>query len=1036
MLIENPEALKAWLTTILEPKCEADPNALAKYVIALVKKDKPLPELKETCIDQLDVFLQQETKPFVELLFKTLDSKSYLKKNETQNTNPPAAAPTQISTLPSEINVINTVASINSPSTSVAVGTVSSTNQPRDTVKDPRDSRRVPRTEGNKQLHDTDEREKRVARKPSPAVRSRSRSRSRSSRSRSRNRSRSRSRDRDDRRPRRYGEEVKRDRRPPISRRYDRYNDYRHDRVRERDRSRDRERELERNRERDRTRSRSRTPRSRTRSRSRSRDRQRIDARDSNHKVQSPVKTEHGDKDYRYTSAIQPNAAPPNSAASLPPVPGTVGAESQALFTNYNRGVKSSRRCRDFDEMGYCMRGDLCPYDHGTDPVVVEDLPGMIGFPPPNNQGLRPAVPPAPIPPIMGHPPLPRPPLPPPPHPPGIKVTPDNQGRIRPDGTPYFNEPYLPEPYNPEAPSLDRPPRIRSGYWNPRPNLPRGIGLRPPPIFQQQMARELISVPTVDNATQPNDHMSKERMVMVSQKRMHDGSIKEGFENMNPDHQSNNNTHIDVGGKRRPFDFNRLGPRKNNLENATLELRKIPRGLNSITQLNNHFAKFGRIVNLQVCYEGNPEAALITFSSHAEANAAYRSTEAVLNNRFIKVFWHNRDNSENSKYEIPNPTAPVPPFGNKKLSVKDRLGVPTSGPGDNNNESSPAMQSPAPTNEDSEKTSVLLSPTGNLSKTVFNPAALRKSNVNPSPKTVHFLSQQEIVKKKQEEQRKEYFKINADIQKRKQELLKKYIQDQKVLIERLEKKNLLPAEKDKLKLTVKSIQECIDNFKKDLMPTQTTALNHPKTKVEAQKQILDIEMDLYNKQHQGADTTELKKRVAELKHEAKALGLLDPGRGGRGGRGRGRGIRGSMRGLFRGRGPRSASVSIDRRPRKLLITGLDENERDEAMLHLAQFGEIEGIDHDEGNRFTVLTFQTRKEAELFLQAMLLGPKFRDKSLSVSWYKDNSSNETEGVDVESDVLEGVDELGDDMENVELLLADDEEEEDSEARSWKR
>jgi len=46
-------------------------------------------------------------------------------------------------------------------------------------------------------------------------------------------------------------------------------------------------------------------------------------------------------------------------------------------------------------------------------------------------------------------------------------------------------------------------------------------------------------------------------------------------------------------------------------------------------------------VFLQVSFEGDPEAALVTFSSHAEANAAYRSTEAVLNNRFIKVFWHN-----------------------------------------------------------------------------------------------------------------------------------------------------------------------------------------------------------------------------------------------------------------------------------------------------------------------------------------------------------------------------------------------------------
>ena len=39
-------------------RCEADAGALAKYVVALVKKDRPLNELKDTCVDQLDVFLQ------------------------------------------------------------------------------------------------------------------------------------------------------------------------------------------------------------------------------------------------------------------------------------------------------------------------------------------------------------------------------------------------------------------------------------------------------------------------------------------------------------------------------------------------------------------------------------------------------------------------------------------------------------------------------------------------------------------------------------------------------------------------------------------------------------------------------------------------------------------------------------------------------------------------------------------------------------------------------------------------------------------
>ena len=34
-------------------------------------------------------------------------------------------------------------------------------------------------------------------------------------------------------------------------------------------------------------------------------------------------------------------------------------------------------------EKGFCMRGDLCPYDHGLDPVVVDDvsLGGVLAFP-------------------------------------------------------------------------------------------------------------------------------------------------------------------------------------------------------------------------------------------------------------------------------------------------------------------------------------------------------------------------------------------------------------------------------------------------------------------------------------------------------------------------------------------------------------------------------------------------------------------------------------------------------------------------------
>lgn len=49
-------------------RTDADPSALAKYVVALVKKDKPEQELRNICNDQLDVFLQKGM-PYTEIRY-------------------------------------------------------------------------------------------------------------------------------------------------------------------------------------------------------------------------------------------------------------------------------------------------------------------------------------------------------------------------------------------------------------------------------------------------------------------------------------------------------------------------------------------------------------------------------------------------------------------------------------------------------------------------------------------------------------------------------------------------------------------------------------------------------------------------------------------------------------------------------------------------------------------------------------------------------------------------------------------------------
>lgn len=77
-------------------RCDADPSALARYVFALLKKDKPIKELKKSMTEQLDVFLGFETKPFLERLFAAISSEEYLNQDPNLEFNANViAAPTE-----------------------------------------------------------------------------------------------------------------------------------------------------------------------------------------------------------------------------------------------------------------------------------------------------------------------------------------------------------------------------------------------------------------------------------------------------------------------------------------------------------------------------------------------------------------------------------------------------------------------------------------------------------------------------------------------------------------------------------------------------------------------------------------------------------------------------------------------------------------------------------------------------------------------------------------------------------------------------
>lgn len=1010
MIIENLDALKTWLSDTLEPICDADPSALAKYVVALVKKDKTEKELKALCIDQLDVFLQTETQQFVDRLFEAVNNKSYL---------PPTEQASNLSKV--EKDDQKKEEANRDEDRDKKFSRRVNHSPPQSSSRYSRDGRR-----GDDRKRDDRSRKREYERNPPRRDSYRDRYNRRRGRSRSYSRSRSRS--------------------------------WSKDRARERDRDRDRDRDRER--DRDRTRSRS---HSRTRSRSRSRE------RDS-----GKLKYEH-DRMERSEGADGYAPAPLVSTAATShfPVP-TLSSTITVIAPTHHHSNNTTeswsdfrpeppmdrspfirgplpqprKRCRDYDEKGFCMRGDMCPFDHGSDPVVVEDvsLPTMLPFQPPPLPGVDGPPPPGlpPPPPLMNPPPVNlRPPVPPPgalppslppvagPPPPlpplqpaGMDGPPNSitssvptivtsgmRSALPPPPAPLFtSDTYESDVYNPEAPSITNTsrPMYRHRVNAQRPNL---IGLTMGDVDQPH--REKI----------PNNSM---RIVMESDSRrrpplLHDGGIpakKPWFDKPNfnkPNHQGYH--------KRAPF----------NSPNTKLLVRQIPPELNNISKLNEHFSKFGTIVNLQVAYQNDPEGALIQFASPDEAKRAIQSTEAVLNNRFIRVHWFRENGGD---VQIPSPAqsqqlqpqpSMQPPATSLKQSVKDRLGPMLPANAEPSQDSSVASQNPKVSVKDrlgfsakpASPVEKVFSTSMGLTKTVYNPAALKAVQ-----KTT-----EEALKKKQEALR-----LHHDVRKKKQEILEKHIETQKLLISKLEKNKAIKAEdKAKIMETLATLTKSITKLQEEIkgISAASVPVRTAKSKAQAQKELLDAELDLYKKTQAGEDTAMLKIKYTQLQIEAAKRGLLAQGRGrgvparGRGApRARGRGTRG------RGRGAPVHAV-VDHRPRALGISGFTDTDRVDLLPHFAQFGEIEDCQIDESNLTAVITYRTRAEAE---QAALHGVRFNNQTLRLAWHKPATALSAADADqAEPEEEEYPEEtLSDDA----LLQDDDEEEDDNEPRSWRR
>lgn len=90
----------------------------------------------------------------------------------------------------------------------------------------------------------------------------------------------------------------------------------------------------------------------------------------------------------------------------------------------------------------------------------------------------------------------------------------------------------------------------------------------------------------------------------------------------------------------------RLTRKPNQKALRTLFVNGIPQKNNRRESLLSHFQKFGKVVDIYIPI--NSERAFVQFSKREEAETALKAPDAVMGNRFIKLWWANRDNIADS----------------------------------------------------------------------------------------------------------------------------------------------------------------------------------------------------------------------------------------------------------------------------------------------------------------------------------------------------------------------------------------------------
>ncbi|XVE67879.1 hypothetical protein DITRI_Ditri09bG0023400 [Diplodiscus trichospermus] len=340
------------------------------------------------------------------------------------------------------------------------------------------------------------------------------------------------------------------------------------------------------------------------------------------------------------------------------------------MNSSLNIGIPR-QRCRDFEERGFCLRGDMCPMEHGVNRIVVEDVQSLSQFnlpvSVPSGQLLATPAGPGALP--SGVPPS--------------AILMSSKGIHSKSSKPGMTEDALglngvytgstsasgADLYDPDQP-----------LWNNNgPEASTALsGIHSPKIDETQaLPNDDISDrhngrlhDSADNELPIRSGISQGTIFSVwgrigSSRSRIDAKDKSGLttldflENETKEEQEafpsskgtsrqvkrisgeDNGSKVMDSSFKSQTDSLRNSRKPTQKALRTLFVNGIPLKSNKREALLSHFRKFGEVIDIYIPL--NSERAFVQFSKREEAEAALKAPDAVMGNRFIKLWWANRD---------------------------------------------------------------------------------------------------------------------------------------------------------------------------------------------------------------------------------------------------------------------------------------------------------------------------------------------------------------------------------------------------------